>query len=90
MAHSLSAKKRIRQNEKRKAINGMRRSRVKTLIKCVDAAIRSGDKDKARLAFLDAQKEMHRASINKRTKVFSLSRMSRILSRISAKVKAMA
>ena len=47
MAHSLSAKKRIKQNEKRRAINRARKSEVRTRIKSFEAAVKSGDKEAA-------------------------------------------
>ena len=43
MAHSLSAKKRVRQNAKRKTINRARKSQVKTQIKHLEAAFDQGD-----------------------------------------------
>lgn len=45
MAHSLSAKKRIRQNSRSKALNHWRKSTVKTSIKNFDEAVKAGDKD---------------------------------------------
>lgn len=47
MAHSLSAKKRVRQNAKRRVINRARKSAVKTGIKGLEAAISGGDKKAA-------------------------------------------
>ena len=47
MAHSLSAKKRIRQNEKRNARNRWRKDRVKTAVKAFDAAVEAGNFDEA-------------------------------------------
>ena len=47
MAHSLSAKKRIRQNEKRRARNRHRKSLVRDEVKTYNAAITSGDVTKA-------------------------------------------
>jgi small subunit ribosomal protein S20 len=44
MAHSLSAKKRVRQNAKRKTINRARKSAVKTLIKALGAALATANK----------------------------------------------
>ncbi len=51
MAHSLSAKKRIRQNEKRRFRNRVRRSRVKTQRRRFSDAVREGDFDKAGTEF---------------------------------------
>jgi len=47
VAHSLSAKKRVRQNAKRRVINRARKSAVKTGIKGLEAVISSGDKKAA-------------------------------------------
>ena len=47
MAHALSAKKRIRQNLKRRARNRWRKDQIKQAIKDFDEAVRQGDKDKA-------------------------------------------
>lgn len=43
MAHSLSAKKRIRQNEKRNARNRARKQAVKLQVKSFNAALAGGD-----------------------------------------------
>ncbi len=47
MAHSLSAKKRIRQTEKRRARNRFRKELIKENIKGFTAAVASGDWKKA-------------------------------------------
>jgi small subunit ribosomal protein S20 len=47
MPNSLSAKKRVRQNTKRQAINRWRTTRVKTAIKNFRATVVHGDVDKA-------------------------------------------
>jgi small subunit ribosomal protein S20 len=47
MAHSLSAKKRVRQNAKRRIINRARKSMLKTAIKDFEAAAGSSDKKAA-------------------------------------------
>jgi small subunit ribosomal protein S20 len=47
VAHSLSAKKRIRQNAKRKTINRARKSQVKTQIKRFEEALSGGNVDAA-------------------------------------------
>ena len=55
MANIKSAKKRIKVNEMRAARNKAIRSKVKTAIKKVDAAVLSGDKDTARKVFNEAE-----------------------------------
>ena len=47
MANHKSAKTRIRRNDKRSVINGMRRSRVRTFVKKVVALIAAGNKEEA-------------------------------------------
>ena len=47
MAQSLSAKKRIRQNARRRARNRWRRDQIKDAVKAFDAALKAGNKDKA-------------------------------------------
>ncbi len=61
MATHKSAEKRIRQTEKRTAINRSRMSRVRTFVKKVETAIATGDKQAAQSAFQVAQPELHRA-----------------------------
>ena len=51
MANSLSARKRVRQSEKRRLLNASQRSRVRTSIKKVLAAIEAGDKNAAEAAY---------------------------------------
>lgn len=86
MANHKSAKTRIVRNNKRSLINGARRSRVRTFIKKVDAAIEAKDKALAAETFKTAESEMMRAA---RKGVFPLNRMSRTISRLSAKIKAL-
>ncbi len=47
MAHSLSAKKRVRQNDKRRARNRHRKTLVRDEVKTYNAAITAGDIGKA-------------------------------------------
>ncbi len=51
MAHTLSAKKRVRQNTKRRVINRARKSMVKTRIKHFETALNAGDVDTAQEQF---------------------------------------
>ena len=61
MPYHKSAEKRVRQTEKRTAVNGARKSRVGTYVKKVETAIETGDKTAAQSAFQEAQPELHRA-----------------------------
>jgi len=85
MANHPSAAKRARQSVRRAAVNRLRRSQVKTTMKKVEAAIAGGDKDAARAALKSAQPEMHRAATKG---VMTKNAMSRKLSRLSARIKA--
>lgn len=85
MAHHQSAKKRIRRNAAKSEVNGARRSRIRTFIKKVEAAIGAGDKDAAVVALKQAEPEMHRGA-NKG--VFHANTISRKLSRLTRRVNA--
>lgn len=84
MANTASARKRIRQIERRTERNKSRMSRMRTFIKKVEMAVASGDKDAAAVALREAQPEMQRAAgkgvVHKNT-------ISRKISRLSARVK---
>ena len=86
MAHHKSAKKRIRQTEKRTRVNRTRISRIRTYLRRVEDAISSGDQEKARAAFKDAQPELMRGASKG---VLHRNTVSRRLSRLSARIKAM-
>jgi small subunit ribosomal protein S20 len=87
MANTASARKRIRQIERRTERNKARVSRMRTFIKKVEAAVASGNKDAATAALREAQPEMQRAAgkgvVHKNT-------VARKMSRLSARVKALA
>lgn len=54
MANSVQARKRAKQNDKRRASNTDKRSMMRTFVKRVRAAIASGDKTQAQEAFKQA------------------------------------
>ncbi len=87
MANNPSARKRIRQTLKRTARNQARKSRMRTFVKKVEAAIASGDKGAAAEALRAAQPEMQRAATKG---VVHSNMVARKLSRLSARVKALA
>lgn len=60
MANTPQAKKRIRRNDRRAEINGVRVSRIRTFVKKVELALTDGDKTAAAAALLAAQPEMAR------------------------------
>ena len=86
MANHKSAKSRIVRNNKRAVINGARKSRVRTFVKKVEAAILAGDKELANTAFKTAESELMRAV---RKGVFKMNTASRKISRLSQKIKAL-
>lgn len=85
MAHSLSAKKRIRQTEKRNARNRARKEQVKVQLKSLNAAIHTGDavkaetelqKTGAKLAKIAAKHTIHKNT--------AARRRSRLAKRVNA------
>ena len=88
MAHSLSAKKRVRQNATKKAINRARKSQVKTLVKRFDTAVTSGDvttaKEELRLATIKLDKVSTTSTMHKKTAARKKSRLAKKLNKLSA------
>jgi small subunit ribosomal protein S20 len=83
VAHSLSARKRVRQNAKRRIINRARKSEIKTAIKGFEAAISSGDKK--------ATAEQYRLIVKKldktaSTKTIHKNKAARLKSRLAQKL----
>ena len=62
MAHSRQARKRVRQNKRRTAVNRARLSRIRTFIRRVEEAIESGDRSQAEQALRAAQPEIMRGA----------------------------
>jgi small subunit ribosomal protein S20 len=87
MANTDSARKRIRQNERRTERNQARKSRMRTFVKKVETALASGDKTAAAAALQAAQPEMQRAATKG---VVHKNLVARRISRLSARVKALA
>lgn len=94
MAHSLSAKKRVRQNAKRKAINRARRSEVKTGIRHLEDAIKSGDSAKAleqlKLVSRELDKVSSTSTMHKNTAARKKSRLAKRVNALKAKPAAKA
>ena len=88
MAHSLSAKKRVRQNAKKRAINRSRKSRIKTQIKNFEAAVAGGDlgaaSEQYRLVVRKLDKTAATGTIHKRTVARKKSRLSKKLNSLKA------
>lgn len=86
MANHKSAEKRIRQTERRTEVNSARKSRIRSFVKKVELAIAGGDKTAAAEAFKSAQPEMARGVTKG---VLHANTVSRKLSRLSARIKAL-
>ena len=83
MAHSLSAKKRVRQNQKRRARNRARKEQIKEPVKAFTSAIAAADWGKAEEALKTAVKKMDRiatkGTIHKNTAARKRSRLTKRL-----------
>jgi small subunit ribosomal protein S20 len=87
MANTKSAKKMVRKIARKTEVNKSRRSRMRTFIRRVEEAIASGNKPAAEGALKDAQPEIMRAASKG---VIHKNTSSRKISRLAARVKAMA
>ncbi len=89
MAHSLSAKKRVRQSAHRRAINRARKSQVKTLIKRFEATVNSGNLEAAgeqfRIVVQKLDKAASTSTMHKRTAGRKKSRLAKKLNALKAK-----
>ncbi len=89
MAHSLSAKKRVKQNAKKRTINRARKSQIKTQIKHFDSAISSDDVETAseqyRLVAQKLDKSAATSTMHKRTAARKKSRLAKQLNSLKAK-----
>lgn len=81
MPNIQSAKKRLRQNLKRREINRTRSSRVRTYVRKVEEAIASGDHSVAAAALQAAQPELMRGArkglMHRNTAARKISRLAR-------------
>lgn len=87
MANTPQSKKRARQSERRADVNKSRRSRIRTFLRKVEEAIESGDSDAASAALRAAQPELMRGVTKG---IFHKNTAARKMSRLSARVKAIA
>ncbi|MDG0969968.1 MAG: 30S ribosomal protein S20 [Porticoccaceae bacterium] len=86
MANSVQAKKRARQNEKRRQHNASLRSMVRTYLKKVDAAIATGDKAAAQEAYNVSVPVIDRMADKG---IIHKNKAARHKSRLNAQVKAL-
>lgn len=89
MAHSKSAKKRIRQNEKRRARNRWRKTQVKDAIRSFDESLKAGKVDEAKeqlkAVYQRLDKVAAKGTIHKKT---ASRRKSRLAKRLAAAAAA--
>jgi small subunit ribosomal protein S20 len=89
VAHSLSAKKRIRQNNKRRITNRAKKSQVKTQIKRYEEALSGGNVDAAAEQLRQVTKKLDKAAatstMHKKTAARKKSRLAKKLNAIKSK-----
>jgi small subunit ribosomal protein S20 len=89
VAHSLSAKKRVRQNAKRRVTNRSRKSQIKTQVKHLEDAIKNGDiaaaDEQYRLVTKKLDKTAATSTMHKKTAARKKSRLAKKLNAIKAK-----
>lgn len=85
MANTSSAKKRVRRDQRKTNINISRRSRIRTYVKKVEAAIEDGNREAANAALKEAQPELMRGVSRG---VFKKNTVARKISRLSHRINA--
>lgn len=87
MANIKSAEKRIKVISKKTAINKARKSELKTVLKKFNAAVDSGDKAVAEVAFANAEKALRvtasKGTLHKNTSSRKVSRLARKLNNMA-------
>ncbi len=86
MAYNSSAKKRIRQIERRTEVNRARVSRIRSFVRKVEEAIASGNKDAAAVTLREVQPELMRGA---KAGLLHRNTVARRVSRLSRRIKAM-
>ena len=88
MANTPGSKKAIRKIEARTEINRARRSRVRTFLRRFDDAVKGGDAEAAKTAFVEAESELMRAVskgvVHKNTGARKVSRLAAALKKLAA------
>lgn len=89
MAHSLSTKKRVRQNAKHRVINRARKSQIKTQLKHFEEAVSAGDVETAseqyRLVVKKLDEAASTSTMHKKTAARKKSRLARQLNSLKVK-----
>jgi len=92
VAHSLSAKKRVRQNAKRRTINRARKSQVKTQVKRLETALTAGNVEAATAELKATVKKLDKvaatSTMHKKTAARKKSRLTKKLNALKAKQSA--
>lgn len=92
MAHSLSAKKRVRQNATKRTLNRSRKSQVKTQIKHLETTMDEGKVAEAQEQFKQLTKKLDKvastSTMHKKTAARKKSRLAKKLNALKAKQKA--
>lgn len=92
MAHSASARKRIRQNVKARALNRRRKARIKDQVKDFLTTVAAGDAAKAQESFRATTKALDQiadtGTIHKKTAARRKSRLAKRLNALAAGKKA--
>lgn len=86
MANTMQARKRARQNDKRRMHNSSFRSRARTYIKKVIAAIKENKKEEAYAAYRQMTSVLDKA-VNK--KLFHKNKVARHKARLNARLKSL-
>jgi small subunit ribosomal protein S20 len=91
VAHSLSAKKRVRQNAKQNTISKARKSQVKTQIKHFEEALKSGDVEAAQQQYQLVAKKLDKTAatttMHKKTAARNKSRLAKKLNSLKTRKK---
>jgi small subunit ribosomal protein S20 len=86
MPHSISAKKRLRQNEARRAKNRAAKRTLRTLVRKVREAADAGNFEQSQAAFAEAVVRLDRAASHR---TIHRNAAARLKSRLSARLKAL-
>lgn len=86
MPVNASAKKRVRRNEKRAAMNSAVKSSIRTFVKKVELALAAGDAAGAEKALKDVQPKLARGASKG---LLEKNAAARKMSRLNARVKAL-
>jgi small subunit ribosomal protein S20 len=88
VAHSLSAKKRIRQDVKRRGRNRWRKEQIKVVVKDFEQAVHSGSaataSEQLKLCYKKIDQVAAKGTIHKKTAARQKARLAKMLNKLSA------